>query len=447
MIIIIAFLLLLTTISGIAQDVARYKVVGSRSASLAVGDFDKDGDEDLIGINYGFGNPSLELVENKSGDPQNLSAIKLKDGFLPSGNLNSLDYDKDGDLDLIVGQKSGNMNVLINSGSFTFENIDLKVPSLDYVKLIDIDQDSDIDMIGYFNNSNLLYFYTNNGANNFASTNIQPFTKSIATMDAADLNSDGKVEIIIGISQFFDEHILLLKNTSPGKYDTARIAYNDFKIVNQVSLIDIDRDGKKDILACNESVGIGAWINRGNLNFEYKKLVSYTQSSSLGYLKFIATDLNGDGHLDLVTGNNSDGILLHINTNKTTLTYDTKTGTSISPSFDIVSTNLDKDKDNDFFVSNGELWFCENKIAQLTSISDINMRSFSGIVNQKNSLKILDTEFQESLINIVTTSGQILNVQSIQDGNIDIRTLQNGYYFLKCYSKSGKEQSYTFVKY
>jgi hypothetical protein len=101
----------------------------SRNPSPSFGDFDNDGDDDLV---VGFFNGSLHYFENENGWTYT--------GLIPTTNeINNVgnsatpsisDIDNDGNLDLVVGEEEGNLNYFRNSGNssgplFTLENEEL----------------------------------------------------------------------------------------------------------------------------------------------------------------------------------------------------------------------------------------------------------------------------------------------------------------------------------
>ncbi|MGB6036660.1 MAG: T9SS type A sorting domain-containing protein [Cryomorphaceae bacterium] len=95
----------------------------------AFGDFDNDGDQDLV---VGFFNGSLHYFENENGWSYS-GLIPTTDGITTVGNSAApsvIDIDNDGMPDLVAGEEDGNLNYFRNSGNsngplFTLENEDL----------------------------------------------------------------------------------------------------------------------------------------------------------------------------------------------------------------------------------------------------------------------------------------------------------------------------------
>jgi hypothetical protein len=98
----------------------------SSNPSPTFGDFDNDGDDDLV---VGFFNGSLHYFENESGWTYT-GIIPTTNGINNVGNSATpsiRDIDNDGKLDLVAGEEEGNLNYFRNSGNssgplFTLEN-------------------------------------------------------------------------------------------------------------------------------------------------------------------------------------------------------------------------------------------------------------------------------------------------------------------------------------
>jgi len=132
-------------------------------------DWDNDGDKDLVAGNY-YGqiiyfrnNAGVFSKQTGSNNPFNAGTIDV--GFLAIPQL--VDWDEDGDLDLFVGERNSMQLWLNNAGTFVqqtgpsnpFDSFSTTTNIFYAPKLIDFDNDGDFDIVfGVFNNSIALGF-------------------------------------------------------------------------------------------------------------------------------------------------------------------------------------------------------------------------------------------------------------------------------------------------
>ncbi|HEY0303622.1 MAG TPA: VCBS repeat-containing protein, partial [Longimicrobiales bacterium] len=175
----------------------------------ALGDIDQDGDADLL---LGTWNEGVHVYRNQGTKQQprfvrdSAATIKFERGsnFTPA----LADIDADGDLDLLVGEASGEMNLVRNAGSATapqfkvesesWQNIDAGRRS--HPAPADIDGDGDLDLISGHENSGVAY-YRNDGTKQeprFVPADMQLALPPHAAPALIDLNGDGKLELVTG---------------------------------------------------------------------------------------------------------------------------------------------------------------------------------------------------------------------------------------------------------
>ncbi|MCI0395709.1 MAG: FG-GAP-like repeat-containing protein, partial [Chloroflexi bacterium] len=276
--------------------------------SVAWGDVDGDGDLDLAAGNNSISNKLYlntgKLLEEEADKPWNSGAIR---------NTSSLawgDVDGDGDLDLAVGNENQPSEIYRNDGLDVEGKLKLALfwstPTSDTTKSVawgDIDSDGDLDLaVGNFEQLNKVY--QNNGLD--GSGNLQmallwdaasaDFTNSVAW---GDVDGDGDLDLAVGNGQDGEPNRVYLN--SGGTLDEVA-AWNSTENDRTMSVAwgDVDGDGDLDLAVGNFGDG-GArlYLNQGGaLDSEaaWSALIDdFNFSVAWG-------DVDGDGDLDLATG-------------------------------------------------------------------------------------------------------------------------------------------------
>ena len=243
----------------------------------------------------------------------------LATDLIAPAHVQAIDFDKDGDLDLMVGvlgmlfpnnDKIGSVVILENDGQCNFKKhvvID-KVARVSDVRAGDLDNDGDMDLavaqFGYDDGETR--WIENVGNWNFKSHILQNLSGPI-NVDIVDIDNDGDLDIVSLVSQEWEE-IYCYINDGKGNFQPKLIwgsSNQDFGS-SGISMCDLDRDGDMDILYSNGDAfdyippqgrpwhGVQWLENKGNLNFEYHRLCSFTGATNVR-----AADIDNDGDLDL----------------------------------------------------------------------------------------------------------------------------------------------------
>ena len=199
-------------------------ITGLNEADVAWGDYDNDGDLDLALIGAdGGGLPSASLLYRNLGDDYFTEVISS--GFsifcgFQDGSLEWGDFEGDGDLDILVsGGAGGNSfcKVYRNDGTGHFEDASAGLPASirGCARFGDYDNDGDLDV--FVIKYDMTRVYRNNGDGTFTNINAGLATMSVmikADMEWGDYDNDGDLDILYVGDDLYDEKVYLYQNSS-----------------------------------------------------------------------------------------------------------------------------------------------------------------------------------------------------------------------------------------
>lgn len=320
-------------------------------ARTATADINGDGKADLI-----VANPDTVSVLTSNGDGTFAESGQYAIGSVGlEFDLAATDVNGDGKADLIIANGMSNtVSVLLNNGDGSF------APKLDFatgpmpksVISADVNGDGNTDLITRNNFGNIISVLVGNGNGSFAAPVDYfigaggpsfPFAETLA---AADVNGDGKVDLIA--SNEMSQTVSVLTNNGDGSFANPvdhALDFNPFSVIGA----DVTGDGLADLIMTHQYSGVvSVRVNHGDGTFAPS--VAYVTGSHA--TSVIAADINGDAKADLVVTdglNNTISVLQ--NNGDGSFATQTDYATGASP-FVLASADINGDGETDLITSN-----------------------------------------------------------------------------------------------
>ncbi|NOY49253.1 MAG: VCBS repeat-containing protein [Chlorobi bacterium] len=274
-----------------------------RGAS-ATGDFDDDGDDDIIMTGLSRGNQVIIRLYRNDG-PFHFTPIK--DYFTPvtDGSIDWGDFDNDGDLDLIITGKEYNNKLstkIYRNDKGIFSEMDFGIPGVyqGSVDWGDYDKDGDLDILITGNVGGkpytAIYKYDNGRYAKLAQTMVQLWESEAKW---GDLNNDGNLDFFIsGADKNGNPVAYAYKNELNLVFKGVPVNVRPLKRAT-VDLGDYDADGDLDILMSGESLERSyTLVYRNNLGFSFEDIVAGLPGVANGLAQW--GDYDHDGDLDIL---------------------------------------------------------------------------------------------------------------------------------------------------
>jgi hypothetical protein len=294
-------------------------------AHVAVIDFDRDGDLDVLVASMGVVPPSNEkigavVVLENDGAQHFKNRVVLENTYRVT-DVEAGDFDGDGDLDLSVAQfgyLEGQVQWLENLGSWKFQShVLLDLAGAIHAPVVDIDGDGDLDVVALVAQDwEEVHLFRNDGHGRFEKSVVWGSTNKdygSSGLTVGDIDGDGDPDIAPANGDGFDyatpgarpwHGVQWLENDGRGKFTFHRIG--TFPGAYSPLIVDIDGDGDRDIVAVSgfndwskpDAVALMYFENDGGQSFTPRVLAH--QPTHLIVVK--GADMANDGRVSLVTG-------------------------------------------------------------------------------------------------------------------------------------------------
>ncbi len=397
------------------------------SVIMEIVDLDGDGNLDVLaGKESSFG---LYVFMNDGNEVFTADLIAAFGAYTYSNTINASDIDADGDID-IVEVNSISSTIFINDGAenFTSQSITDDVEQGNSFGIADTDNDGDLDINLIYSGEDDIFWYENEGNLLFTKRNIYDAPiNNVQKMLPVDLDQDSDIDIItIALGA---ENLIWFENDGNESFNYTYIS-DTIGYVNSVSAVDLDNDGDMDVLTSSSSSYLSPsrvlWFeNDGSQNFT-EHLVD-SDPLNISYC-IQNTDINNDGHMDIITGG-STKLIVYTNDGNENFTEQVLLDSTISI-INIVPFDIDLDGDIDFFpsvnVSDKIYWF-ENDGTGNFTLHEFNV-SYSTYGQNECIIRDLDNDGDYDLI-VSTASTTALNYWYKNDGNENFTEIPTLYSF------------------
>ena len=246
-------------------------------------------------------------------------SILAKDLVAPS-HVEVIDFDKDGDKDLMVGVLGmlfpnndliGSVVILENKGQnhFVKHIVEDKIARVSDVRAGDLDNDGDMDLaVAQFGYDDGETRWIENLGNWEFQSHILQYLSGPVNVEIVDIDKDNDLDIISLVSQEWEE-IYCFINDGNGQFKPNLLfgSSNQDYGSSGISLCDLDQDDDVDILYTNGDAfdyippqgrpwhGVQWLENKGDLDFEFHRICKLTGATNVR-----AADIDNDSDMDLL---------------------------------------------------------------------------------------------------------------------------------------------------
>jgi FG-GAP-like repeat len=292
---------------------------GKAPNDIAVGDFNGDGNLDLVIANTGTPYLTILLGDGKGGfRPSAHSPFKTPSEPHVHGVAVG-DFNGDGKLD-VVTDSWGNNQILMFAGdgagnlNLPGKTFDVGKRPYERLRTADFNKDGKMDVVTTDLDQNAVTILLGDGHGGFREASGSPFAAGAAPWAVAidDVNKDGNLDLAVipyapDVKDPKQVGMTVLLGDGKGGFRTMR--GSPFSLAGcggpqLVAVGDLNGDGLRDVVvSCAESNSLVFYMGTRDGGFQ----ISSRQLKEIGWSGMAVGDLNGDGKDDVVVSNNKSG--------------------------------------------------------------------------------------------------------------------------------------------
>ena len=271
--------------------------------SVYASDIDGDGDTDIIGSAY-YTN-DVKLWMNQGGDPVSWSEYTIDGDFTHPAEVYAADVDGDGRTDILgSAYDAALISWWRNDGgdpsAWVENSIKEGYHGAHDVWAGDLDDDGDTDVVGVAAEDDEIAWWRNEGGDpiQWSEQVIDDQVDYPCRVEAVDIDHDGRLDVLAAI--WTDREVAWWRNGGgdPIVWDK-QIIRSNYTGAHGIHSADLDDDGDIDVIGAAMNLGdVTIWWNEGGDPISWSEQVVAGNFNGAGYV--YSHDIDGDGDLDIV---------------------------------------------------------------------------------------------------------------------------------------------------
>ena len=355
---------------------------------MASGDFNGDGILDVVQGDQ-TGSPLYVYLGGSNGFT---SGSSLTNGNSTCSSVVCADFNGDGKVD-IAAEAGSKFVIFCGNGNGTFQSALTSNGTLGSNAIAaDLNGDGAADLIDSSGSSVRVFMNLGNGT--FQTSVSYSAGAAVQQIRVGDLTGDGRTDLAVRAGN----SLRWLQGNGQGQFGTIQ---NLGVAARDIAVGDFNRDGVDDLAGHDGSSHLSVVLANGNGSFQ--SAVSYSAASG-GASERFATDMNGDGYLDLIS---AGGLLLGNGDG----TFATEVSLGLSGSY-IVLGDFSGDGISDFVLADGGgSRFYSGRSTNVTSAAGLNIATRAGALDALQTLETLSRR-------LATEQGNIGNAMARADSSL-----------------------------
>jgi len=288
--------------NGLTWDLQpRIAPIFESATVVAAGDIDGDGDVDAIAAGSGGGD--IVWWSNLKGNGSFWGNRTVDGGFAGASELELLDMDDDGDLDVVSASASfGNVawweNLAGDGVDWASHVVGTGLGDLRSMAIADLDDDSDLDIVLVAGNSLVWHENFDGGGTTWIVHAVSSQLAGLASVGVGDLDDDGDLDLAAVLE--VENEVRWWKNEDGSGEGWAEFTVGSISLPVEIEVADVDGDGSLDLVTgSDEASGQIEWWENATGDGEVWTLREIDQTFA-NISSLTVADVNGDGDIDFV---------------------------------------------------------------------------------------------------------------------------------------------------